>query len=848
MAFGVKYIATYRTVIDEEKEIRFSKEGYEGEVIEWNTGSTPVSYEKGDSDMLFEKPIVSSIVTIQLNVPYQLNVTEFLSDRQEWRVEIVSRGSGVTDFSGWVEPYNGHKPYNKPPHEVTLTASCGLSHLRKIRYKPTITSTTTKSAIAILHECLLLTGHDFPILATVLTRENSLEPSERVLDEVGFDTDRYYNGEQQRLYAYDVLEDILNHFNAELFQYNQEWRIRSLSDLAQGASAYIAYVNGVYSHTPLLNPPMVYQVNGAAPVALSMDGGVIGVLPPVKRYKAVANLAPYANMMPNGELRHTSAGAFVGWTNVGEVPSGVQISSNPALLPNFLRLDGSIKFSDVVYEFKHTLSNKTTYTYLYQPTKYFKSPPVFFGRYTKKLTIKGSYSTSAPIDGDFIEVIMGIRATTADGTQERWLDVEGVWRKEWRCVKFPPSVLTSSRDGVSTEPGTIEVEVDTGILNIAHNIRQLQTLGITPPLYTNLEIRLYQVLNKVARGSGPFVKWYGFRAQPVREAEDNEYELTLQTESVLEDEGESVELMTADYLPGFTGTMVLTDTGAPTSSWKRHNRTEANGIMWLMLADRLAMLHQPMKMVECDIVVKSGFNPSFLNLLRFADQGEGTDLYKVTRWEWTDHLRRARVTAVELRYLETTLTKVTKVRDSTRPSRNGRILIDEEGGGGVVLPSEEPDAGSVPSGRMGVEEVETLEAATLITQYPWFEGLPTLDLREDSLFRETIDLTSYLATTNPPELIITIEDILDKPDWCTVTTNGLVVTISSRSRVLNELRLPKLLLFGTIGNVQRYHILSFPTDIFRRGLSERETEIRMFPHLMTPAEKMLIRRFGWPRD
>lgn len=813
MAFAIKYKATYQTVTGTQKEIHFSKDGYEGDVTEWWCGETPIVYEKGDSDTLFGHPIVSTIATISLNIPYQLDITEFLEDRQQWLVQVMNLDSATVEFSGWVEPYDGSKPYSRPPHEVTLKASCGLSHLRKIRYNPTV---ATHPVISILHECLLLTGHNFPLLVTALTKENSLESGERVLEEISVNTDRYYDGEGRRLYAYEIIEDILHKFNAELFQHGQQWRLRSISDQAQGYNIIHAYEDGVYAYTlpTILN--QTYEINGESATSLSLDGGQNRALAPVRKYTAIANVAPYANMMPNGDLRHSSNGDFTGWTNVGDVPGGTQVSSDPNVVPNYLRITGSEKFLDVFrYEPASVFSSKSEMVYN-QPARYIKSPAVSFGRYVGKLKLTGTYSTSAPEASNSLTVILGIRITSTSGTKERWLDAEGVWRPEWRFVKFPAAQLITTRDGVKSEPGKIEIELDFNVLNATFNLRALLT---NVDAYNRMEIRLYQVLcNEDSTSASRYVQFYGFKVEPVKQSEDSQYELTLQTDSVLEDEGETVNLMTADYLSGFTGTLLLTDTGAPTGSWKRQGRTETVGLLWAMLADRLAMMHRPMKVTECEIKAISGLLPTYQNFFRFLDQGE--ERYKATRWQWDDRMQIATVTAVELRYEDATLTKVTKVRDATQPRKNGRVLVDEEvGSGGVVLPSEEPDAGNVQSARVGAEDAEFL-TSTLprAVETPRFAPIPvrTFYLNETNPVY-TINLVDLLQSSHAGS-DLEIVTTLDHESWVDLTWEGMVLTLTGTPPGTSA-RLPKLIIRETTYGNQIIYPLTDPDIIDPSTLS-----------------------------
>jgi hypothetical protein len=693
MAFGIKYKAPYQTVTGEHKEIRFLKDGYTGAVTEWCCGADPIRLAVGDSDTIFGAPVKSKVATIELNIPYQLDILEFLEARQDWKVVLWNVDTEAIEFSGWVEPHDGRKPYSVPPHEVSMKASCGLSHLKKIKYSPT-GSTTAKTLIQVLYDCLLLTGHNLPIFATTLTREITLDAGERVLEEIQVDTDRFFTTEGQRLNAYDVLQDLLEKFNAEVFQDGNAWRVRSISDHAQDFNTYHAYVNGAYAYTPPLYFPLTYDVNGTK--AKTLQGSEVRALAPTKKYKATATLSPFKGLMPNGNLQLHNGTIFNGYTAVGSVPFNIFTSNNQIATPNYLQINGSSRFIDV-FRLETNFWGRQIWKW-YQPSKYITSPIIPFSPYQDKVSFTARYFTSAPATGEFLKVLIAVRLISEDGTKTLWLDDAGQWGTVWRGLFFPHSVatVTSSRGGVKVEPGKIEMSIDVGVTNMTYRNR------LVPPSYTQMEIRLYQVVTPTAQASAPFIKWFGFKAETEKDNLDDVFELGLQTESKVEDEGESISLMTADWLSGYTGSLLVTDTGAVTGNWKRHNRTEQKSLIWTMLADRLAMLHQPMQVVEGTIKVLPGQPPfSYLNFLRFTDIGD--DWYKITRMEWSDRLRQADVTAVQVRYDEPTLTKVAVVMTSGN-SGSGRIMI-EDGDGQLVMPNEEA-GGNVQSGRQSVEDLE----------------------------------------------------------------------------------------------------------------------------------------------
>jgi hypothetical protein len=165
MALGLKYFARYKDINGTVKELRFLKEGQTGEAIEWFCHSGAVNIDYAGTDELFSDPIIPSTAQINLHLENYYDLSEFVFNRKTYFVELWNTADSAIEWSGWVEPWNAQRPHKKLPWQVSLTASCGLSHLNRKKYLNT-TNIFKKTGLEVIQECLAAIGANQNLLVS----------------------------------------------------------------------------------------------------------------------------------------------------------------------------------------------------------------------------------------------------------------------------------------------------------------------------------------------------------------------------------------------------------------------------------------------------------------------------------------------------------------------------------------------------------------------------------------------------------------------------------------------------------------------------------------------------------
>lgn len=307
---GLKYFSKFTDVDGNGREVRFFNDSFSGSPTEWINSSGAIRYRIGDSDSLFpEQPIIASQIQIGLILEELYDLSEFVFDRKTFFVQIVDTDLNKIKWSGWVEPWNAAHKYVDPPHEVTLTASCGLAHFSRKKYvNPS--NTFRKTGLTIIQECLgIIEAGDLALRLSTHMVENSF-PGEAVLGLTSFeiDTQRYYDDNGEAMYCDVIVNDILNHFNAELVQWDNKWVIRAVVD---HATALETNYRDIGDTSGSLAWPGTYSVNSSQ--SKSLDDGQIRVLAPITKYRTEIDFGQQTPFFENGNMLLWNENGLIGW-------------------------------------------------------------------------------------------------------------------------------------------------------------------------------------------------------------------------------------------------------------------------------------------------------------------------------------------------------------------------------------------------------------------------------------------------------------------------------------------------------------------------------------------------------
>ncbi|MBO9614210.1 MAG: hypothetical protein J7619_16005 [Dyadobacter sp.] len=315
---GLKYFTQYRDSFGDTREVRLYKDGFDGEPVEWISERGAVRYTRGGSDGFFpDQPIIASQAQIGLILKQRYDLTEFATNRKTFYVEIVDTVFNRVIWSGWIEPWDARHNYQKPPYVVNLTASCGLAHLSKKKYANPNT-TFKKTGLQIIQDCLAVIGReDLPIRLSTHMYENKFTGDSRLgLTSFEENTFRYYDDNGEALHCDVIVNNILNHFDAEITQWNNMWVIVSIVDKSTAFDT--SYLDLSSSPHPMAWPG-TFSVNGD--ISKSLDGGQIRILPPINKYRTEIDFGQQMPFFENGNMIIWNEAGLVGW-DFSHMPKG----------------------------------------------------------------------------------------------------------------------------------------------------------------------------------------------------------------------------------------------------------------------------------------------------------------------------------------------------------------------------------------------------------------------------------------------------------------------------------------------------------------------------------------------
>ncbi|MCF0060116.1 hypothetical protein MUK70_12770 [Dyadobacter chenwenxiniae] len=480
MALGLKYFARYRDIDGVIKEVRFLKEGYGGPATEWFCLNGAVRYDYAGFDGMFEKPIIPSQARISLFLSQYYDLKDFVFNRKTYFCEIWHIEEGVINWSGWIEPWDARRPHRKPPWTVELTASCGLAHLAKKKYLNQ-TDQFKKTGLQIIKECLATIGVTQPIRISTHMVETTWGGDDRLgLNSFEIDVSRYYDNNGEAMYCDVIVNDILDHFTAEIVQEKNRWVIRSTVDNATGlATGYIDIDN---PGAPA-DMPFTYSINGEGDSATMNDGNV-RILPPINKYRTEIDFGTQAPFFLNGNMVLWNENGLVGWdfTHMnksttdgwerfeigGEISRGVLKINGKS--PQPYRKKKKKKFLQVLIPILTGMvgANLKNKYYDIEPTQYIESPGGTISRGDKSVTISFDYETDALASDILISIRIPIREFKSGKVNNFWVDPDqGVAlagadkthrgaTQEFQLIRIPPvdmGTLTNKGDlNVSSNP------------------------------------------------------------------------------------------------------------------------------------------------------------------------------------------------------------------------------------------------------------------------------------------------------------------------------------------------------------------------------------------------------------
>lgn len=240
MAFGLKYTSTFKQIkpysTSGEWQLKIYLEGYGGGVSEFKT--TPNSIQKRrDGDI---KGIMLP-TTLQFGI-YNQNEGQFnefaTASWGDYKVELIfdPNGTPVVDYIGYNQTEIYTEPFEQKPYPTMLKFTCGLSHLRYVRWDNSGTLySDQKSLIEILRLATNKLPDGLAIREFINVYENNQNSTttDSTLNQTYLDSELFKKItkaegqaiEQNAFMCYQVIEEILKSFRCHIYQAEGKWYI-----------------------------------------------------------------------------------------------------------------------------------------------------------------------------------------------------------------------------------------------------------------------------------------------------------------------------------------------------------------------------------------------------------------------------------------------------------------------------------------------------------------------------------------------------------------------------------------------------------------------------------------------
>lgn len=315
MSYATKYYIDFADTMLNKYRVLLKQRDYSGAATELTAGATPCVFDFSNKDKF--DPISAQLMKVELLTQSGFNLLSiFSADTYEWQVEcrLDFLATNQLLFQGWIAGIKGQEKLTGQRQSIEITALCGLAQLENELFQKTDGSPYVGliQKREILQLILLKTGLSLPyaISTTYINAGNgNIETLSPYVN-----ASAYYKDDGQAMKCSEILEDILGQINAEVFQKNGVWQIRSILLCKQSTYSYYKYspegaflIQFSFDNTPI-------SVGTNSTFKTTSDSAYNGLLP-VNLLKASIKLGRFLNKLPNGNFALKSGGSLVNWIN-----------------------------------------------------------------------------------------------------------------------------------------------------------------------------------------------------------------------------------------------------------------------------------------------------------------------------------------------------------------------------------------------------------------------------------------------------------------------------------------------------------------------------------------------------
>jgi hypothetical protein len=316
MAFGLKYDLRCKTRKGNLYKTLVSFEGYTGAQIDRNVPLSPFKLLKDKATI-----VRGTSFEFSMREVVDFEFLEFYTNSNK-NVKVELYKSGDTDtliWAGFNLPQQYQVPYIAPPASVSFTATDGLGLLKSEAF----TLTGRNSQLSIICHCIdkigLSLGYSIAINLFETTHSHDRSPLEQT-----FEDSEIFAG----LNCYEILEKVLNKYDAEITQRRGRWAITAGADKKSSRMLYTAA--GTYEGTeagpPVLELDLPGQGADVTPVGklhMALEAGG-------KEVTIKHDYGRKDSLLKNPDFKKFTSPYFAGWGNDGTFTPEQRFDANGA--------------------------------------------------------------------------------------------------------------------------------------------------------------------------------------------------------------------------------------------------------------------------------------------------------------------------------------------------------------------------------------------------------------------------------------------------------------------------------------------------------------------------------------
>jgi len=302
MAYGTKY-TLYMTSSQSADvyKVLLKKNGYEGEEVSRNVPFSPFIPKKDKAAYVRG---TSLLMRIREEVDFEF-LEFYTNDPREWLVEYYK--NDVLIWTGYIVPQQYQAPYKTAPNNITILATDGLGLLKNESF----TLTGRNSELTTVRHCIDKIALNLGYAIAISMRPKGQATDRAVLAQVYSDAEIYENKN-----CYEVLEDILKKYDADITQVNGLWHI--IRSLDRKTDRMLYTYDGTYEDTES-GPVTYYLMTSLAQATSCRPVGMLNhtLVPGGKQVTIKHDFGRKDTLLSNGNFVDYSSSMFVDWTKTG---------------------------------------------------------------------------------------------------------------------------------------------------------------------------------------------------------------------------------------------------------------------------------------------------------------------------------------------------------------------------------------------------------------------------------------------------------------------------------------------------------------------------------------------------